>query len=70
MEWQPIDTAPKDGTIILLCDGSSVTAGMYDSRNGKYPWIVLDERTDDRTNGWKDAAKLGPEFWMELPSAP
>ena len=67
--WQPIETAPRDGTCILLADGRTVTARIYDTNGGKYPWLVLDERCSDFTNGWQDVERYGPKFWMPLPPA-
>ena len=29
-EWQPIETAPKDGTVIILARGCRVTAGHWE----------------------------------------
>jgi len=69
-QWQPIETAPKDGTCVLLFDGATVTAGIYDANGEKYPWFVLDERDSEFTNGWQDTERYGPEFWMPLPAAP
>jgi hypothetical protein len=68
--WKPIESAPKDGTCILLTDGATVTAGIYDANGGKHPWFVLDERDSEFTNGWQDTERYGPDFWMPLPTPP
>jgi hypothetical protein len=56
--WQPIGTAPKDGTSILVWDEGIciVTA-----------WV----ETDDGAGFW-DAALIEPppQFWMPLPAPP
>jgi hypothetical protein len=31
MSWQPIEMAPKDGTVVLLTDGVCFSAGAYES---------------------------------------
>ena len=72
MEWQPIETAPKDGTEILLTDGAFTHCGRwYDKNNPKYPWKFLDftYRWKDELNGWQDN-KYGPTHWMPLPEPP
>ena len=60
MEWQPIETAPKDGTVILTDDGTA----MFDSAGrwvacgtSGYPYSCVD-------NGVYD---LEPTVWMPLP---
>lgn len=62
MEWQPIETAPKDGTpVILLREGKSVVAywgGQYGSRWCMDEWIAaygLDQH---------------PTHWLPLPDPP
>lgn len=65
MEWQPMATAPRDGSVILLANGREVTAGLYGG-NAKYPWVVLDNGNPDGTNGWQDG-ECGPDHWMPMP---
>lgn len=59
-EWQPIDTAPKDGTDILLCRvfHPPIVAGFYDGE-----WKDFDSA---------DAIKGGMDVthWMPLPQPP
>ena len=64
-EWKPIETAPKDGTEILLvhrADGKSIRrhrygVGCYSAMNGGS--ILWDW-------GWT----IPPTHWMPLPSPP
>lgn len=57
MEWQPIATAPKDGTSVLLW-----------SRNG-YDVAVWSGRIGEWTTGQLFYAPE-PTHWMPLPSPP
>lgn len=65
--WQPIDTAPRDGTELLLSDGKRIWVGeWWDSqefRNGKL---------HSETKKWMSAVICAPEplFWQELPALP
>jgi hypothetical protein len=57
-QWQPIETAPKDGTeIIVLCRRKKVSLGWYfsASTNNKH-WL--------NENG----SKINPTHWMPLPN--
>jgi hypothetical protein len=62
-EWQPIETAPKDGTDILvsLWGGENMLVLCYNDENPKYPWMSL-----DGPSYHKDA----PTHWMALPMPP
>lgn len=69
-DWQPINTAPKDGTRILVCcfdmnnwefDVSSWTTEEYEDDEGN-----IDEYT-----GWLPMVGVsGPTHWMPLPEPP
>lgn len=67
-DWQPIETAPKDGKIIvwLADEGFPVIA----------TWRVLDKGTDDQWEGfWIWEMDYGDDFhdlthWMPLPPSP
>ena len=84
-EWQPIATAPKDGTIIILSDGRWVHPGAWAPavQGDSYPWIFVEDLTGaghqpvgccDR----EDASRIevnawrddGPSHWMPLPALP
>ena len=60
MEWQPIESAPKDGTWILTW--------TRDITNMEGPWLVV------RWNGkeWVDAVAgfYEPTHWQPLPAPP
>lgn len=68
-EWQPIETAPRDGTIILLVDGGNQVwgpyAGAWVGKNDHYPWVFLDP--DIELNGMPPS---GFTHWMPLPEPP
>jgi hypothetical protein len=78
-EWQPIETAPKDGTNILIATtGNLIRAGIYRSevpsvceahwQNGWY---------EEKVSGWQ-LANCDEEYgclteathWMPLPEPP
>ncbi len=78
-QWQPIETAPKDGTAILLTNGKDVAEGhWYFEEGGTTEHRDLDGRyigqTDsDGYDGWMDwdgGMQPDPTHWMPLPSAP
>lgn len=71
-EWQPIETAPRDGTLIIIAykvfgryrvyPASYGVGGFVDS---DFAWGILDH--DGSTN----AVKTGePTHWMPLPEPP
>lgn len=65
--WQPIETAPKDGTFVLLLeeDGDPVIGAFVDFK-GKEP--------SGYHNGWFDNIsgqyEITPTHWMPLPDPP
>jgi hypothetical protein len=73
--WQPIETAPKNGTDILLfypCYNRKIWIGSYNKnqhfRNGKL---------ESESEGWSIEKPLlsslkscNPTHWMPLPSVP
>lgn len=66
MEWQPIETGPKDGRWILLhfhCapDGVGVFVGKWASPKGfDFHWCIEGRGTPG----------IGPSHWMPLPDPP
>ena len=77
--WRPIETAPKDGTDIMLSNGDVVTEGhwMHDEggtteyRDSDGRWIGQDDR--DGFDGWIDwhgGMIPEPTHWQPLPAPP
>lgn len=71
-EWQPIETAPKDGTMILVWDESS-SPGVVAA------YFLSETHDDEEWSGWiygdqllADADPEGPlpTHWMPLPEPP
>lgn len=69
MEWQPIETAPKDGAMILVND---TTFGLT-------PWVAASYHASDYWSGWmyddattQDCNPLGPNptHWLPVPPLP
>jgi hypothetical protein len=61
MKWQPIETAPKDGTRVLLHSPSTHTyTGIVAS------WCLIEERWEE----WGDYYPCSPTHWMPIPEPP
>lgn len=73
MKWQPIESAPRDGTHILIAFGSDwVSSAIYCSNDDDaHPWKFLDQQGQSIPilNGARDD-KYGPTRWLPLPPAP
>ncbi len=72
MEWQPIETAPKDGTVIILCESGyrdSIRASFWRQDGDGFPWKFLDPDSETFLNGWLGDHR-GPTHWMPLPEPP
>lgn len=76
MTWQPIETAPRDGGIILLSDGLLVVVGCWspDCHGEKYPWAFVDDFSPyDLLTGDVGVAVnafFNATHWMPLPEPP
>ena len=75
MEWQPIKTAPKDGTRVLaVVRGWQVCVGRWDGDQWMY--LDADDFFSDKT--WHQycaeraeaGAEWEPTHWMPLPATP
>lgn len=65
MDWQPIETAPKDGSkVILAWGGKSVVGSYLDNSKKRFAW-----------QGWTPMCNQpfpqgAPTHWMPLPPPP
>ena len=68
MDWQPIETAPKDGTKIIL--------GQFDKTKDRYGRVRVDywHKVSDAGSysGWGEFNNRfwPPTHWMPLPAPP
>lgn len=67
MEWQPIETAPKDGTKFLALYGEDECFTMYwlDIPDSQGLFVYSDELLSD-----VDPSPEAPAHWMPLPQPP
>ena len=70
MSCQPIETAPKDGQIILLSDGEKVLTGAWVDEPGAWKVCPFSHDCDEPYwgGGWTYAG--GPIHWMPIPALP
>lgn len=72
-EWQTIDTAPKDGSVIHISQGRNVVSAYWSQcaeafgGDEEFPWVFLDPTNG--TNGYM-GGRFGPTHWMPLPPPP
>ena len=69
--WQPIETAPKDGSVVLLGNPHGAWAGKYLDRYQSgfvppNPWASMMLNTRHLPH----LASLTPTHWMPLPEPP
>lgn len=58
-QWQPIETAPKDGSYVILTNGEDVTAGWWRGRGSGW------------NTGYEALDFTGePTHWMSMPDPP
>lgn len=76
-EWQPIDTAPKDGTLVRLCwmdDGLAndqvIMQWGHIQQNALFPGKVGMWVAKNGVMTWNDDGEGGPTHWMPLPATP
>jgi hypothetical protein len=68
MKWQPIESAPKDGTEILGWDKE----GKYASVSFKVTryYCNWENKYRDSKSWWKGNVTCTPTHWMPLPKPP
>lgn len=76
LNWQPIDTAPKDGTHILVCqwplhgdpkDGLQMfvqNAAFWPENGEDGEWVVYNDQT------YELPVFFSPTHWLPLPAPP
>jgi hypothetical protein len=74
-EWQPIETAPKDGTEVIVSDGRDVFTARYRLSNcaNDEPFFAVSGDGDffNRGTDWNfEPDYRWPTHWMPLPDAP
>ena len=66
MDWQPIATAPRDGTRILVLAPDLGGISYY----GVAQWAEKDEWRPETVAGWFWSYATRPTHWMPLPPPP
>ena len=70
--WQPIETAPKNGKFILICDYNGEVHKASWCKNGdvmgrgSYNWCIANSFDEDGDSDTVDS----PTFWIPLPIIP
>ena len=67
--WLPIETAPRDGTFVLVTHGHArdgCLAVVMARRGPNAPNFVEGEGWECQGGGWY----MGPRFWQPLPEMP
>lgn len=78
MDWQPIETAPKDGTSVLLYKpderrvGEYMLAGYFDDSDGIWggKWVAVHGNSLGYFSEWQGADQGYPTHWQSLPEPP
>lgn len=68
MEWRPIESAPKDGSDVLVVNDRGIFVAQW---NEDGPDNCLDEFWHVRDGKyWHDLRGMKPTHWMPLPDPP
>ena len=63
IEWQPIETAPKDGTDILVMTGETMHVVRWINIHGDFDYWTV----DDNKHGPFTLRGKAPTHWIQLP---
>ena len=66
IEWQPIETAPKDGTDILVMTGETMHVVRWINIHGDFDYWTV----DDNKHGPFTLRGKAPTHWIQLPEPP
>lgn len=71
MKWQPIESAPKDGTVLILYSSQGMEMGSWkkDENYRDQPAKWFSEEGDDWSTGYY-YCPMDPTHWMPLPAPP
>lgn len=72
MEWRPIETAPKDGTVILVCNDHGTWAARYVDvyQSGYVPEHKWHSLMLNHKHMIGPYPSLIPTHWQPLPTPP
>jgi hypothetical protein len=73
VDWQPIETVPKDGTTILLHQAGVICTAKWISEINEWWETVSPTKKELRSemSGYWDADDIyDPDHWMPLPAPP
>ncbi len=66
-EWQPIETAPRDGTHVIVAYDEIVGEARFDDEGGPHAgWYWTDQHWTDAVGG----EAFYPTHWQPLPEPP
>jgi hypothetical protein len=66
-EWHPIETAPKDGTPVIVWDGRFRAIARYEGATEFMPWDWMALCFAEQPY---PARTVNPTHWMPLPAPP
>lgn len=72
MDWQPIETAPKDMRAVLILAVTGRSSGDSYVTTGWYGATTYDRKAKKYRHGWKNTLhrELDATHWMPLPPPP